>query len=192
MRLWFWTLLAPLLTGCLNLNLKQALPEISYYDLNVQKTPPMCAKPKNVALVGVLGADLINTKDILLKHANGRIERSVREKFADLPINMLKNMLILEAVRQCIMVSVPPSSAHVGLKLHVLWLGFVQDKGIYRAQIVLSADTGVQSFMALKSQEVALKFEGKELAIPTQAILALQQVSAQAIAQILAQVKASL
>ncbi|WP_104753395.1 hypothetical protein [Helicobacter salomonis] len=188
---WSW-ILVPLLSGCLNLNLKQTLPEISYYDLNTQEIPSVCANPKSLALIGVLGADLVNTKDILLKRANGQIERSVKEKFADLPANMLKNMLTLEAMRQCVILSVPPNSAHVSLKLNVLFLGIVEHEGAYSAQIVLSADMNNQSFMALESQKVSLTSKDKELDIPPEALQALQQISAQAIAKIITQVKANL
>ncbi|WP_120951767.1 hypothetical protein [Helicobacter sp. L8] len=192
MRAWLIALFVPLLSGCLNLNLKQTLPEISYYDLNTQSAPPVCAHPKSLALVGVLGADLINTKDILIKRSDGRIERASREKFADLPINMLKNMLVLEAMRQCLILSVPPSNAQDSLKLSLLSLGLVQEGRVYKAQIVLSVDTNTQSFMVLKSQPTALVPENKDIELPIGVIQALQQVSAQAIAQVINQVKTSL
>ncbi|MFC3847203.1 hypothetical protein ACFOPX_01455 [Helicobacter baculiformis] len=192
MRVWFYVLLMPLLSGCLNLNLKQTLPRISYYDLNTQSAPSVCANPKHLALVGVWGADLINTKDILLKRTDGQIERSVKEKFVDLPANMLKNMLVLEGMRQCVMVSMSSGNVRIGLKLNVLSLGLVEYKGVYYAQIILSVDTNAQSFMVFKSQEVALKVENKELEIPVTAIRALQHVSTQAIAQVITQLKVSL
>ncbi|CAM2920280.1 hypothetical protein [Helicobacter felis] len=195
MRVWIsGACLVPLLSGCLNLNLKQVLPEVSVYDLNTQ-TPPSnaCSSSKKVALVGVVVADLYNSKDMIFKRMDGKIERSVRQKFADLPSNLLKNMFILESMRQCMALGVP-SGARASVQLNVLSLGFVEGKDGTYAQIILRVvnSATANSFIVIKQQKVTLQTDAKTLDIPINAITALQNMASQALQEVALQIKTTL
>ncbi len=146
-----------------------------------------------MALVGVVVADLYNSKDMIFKRMDGKIERSVRQKFADLPSNLLKNMFILESMRQCMALGVP-SGARASVQLNVLSLGFVEGKDGTYAQIILRVvnSATANSFIVIKQQKVTLQTDAKTLDIPINAITALQNMASQALQEVALQIKTTL
>lgn len=185
-----------ILHGCLNLNLKQILPEIAIYDLNAQKIAPQtCKNSKNISLVGILSADLFNTKKVVLKNNQGQIHYEKRQQFVDLPKNMLKTMVILQAFKECVFVTLPPHSAlpQASLKINILSFGILDHNSQQQAEVVLGYDittsTGTQSYIVAKHENVTIRDSKREKTGSTDAMQALQRVSYEAVQGIVTQIK---
>ncbi|WP_104639825.1 ABC-type transport auxiliary lipoprotein family protein [Helicobacter bizzozeronii] len=194
-----YTGLALSLHGCLNLNLKQILPKITTYDLNAaQVAPQKCPQTKSISLVGILSADLLNTKEVVFKNAQGEIHYEKHQQFVDLPKNMLKTMVILQAFKECVFVSLPPHSAlpHATLKLNILSFGILDQGDHQQAEIVLGYDIstpqGTQTYLIAKHEKVSPQSAKGEGEKSEGVMRALQHVSQQAIQEVVAQIKKTL
>ncbi|BCD46444.1 hypothetical protein [Helicobacter suis] len=180
-----------LFSGCLNLNLKQMLPDVKDYDLNtIGFTTPTCSQVHDIGLVGIQSADLYDTKQIVFKNAQGQVYYAKHTKFIDLPKNMLKNMLLLQAAKHCLFVSRPPhiTTPYATIKLDILSLAILEQNGQYQAQLVLdyslNTPSGSQYRRITQSQTITAKESDEILEIK-----ALQHVSLKAITEILEQIK---
>ncbi|BDQ29741.1 ABC-type transport auxiliary lipoprotein family protein [Helicobacter ailurogastricus] len=174
-----------LFTGCLNLNLKQILPSVKDYDLNVGAIEAQtCKSTLSVGLLEVLSADLYNTKSIVKRTLGGEITYLKEQKFADAPTNMFKRMLFLQAPKHCISISPAPyANAPSTLQLNVLTLALLDDN---TAEVVLdyTLTTGAESQHKRIVQKQPIPKE-QDLS----QIQALQRVSLKAIDQLLAQIE---
>ncbi|WP_104741442.1 ABC-type transport auxiliary lipoprotein family protein [Helicobacter ailurogastricus] len=172
-----------LFTGCLNLNLKQILPSVKDYDLNVGAIEAQtCKSTLSVGLLEVLSADLYNTKSIVKRTLAGEITYLKEQKFADAPTNMFKRMLFLQAPKHCISISPAPyANAPSTLQLNVLTLALLDNT----AEVVLdyTLTTGAESQHKRIVQKQPIQKE-QDLS----QIQALQRVSLKAIDQLLAQI----
>ncbi|BCZ18115.1 ABC_trans_aux domain-containing protein [Helicobacter sp. NHP19-003] len=170
-------------TGCLNLNLKQILPAVKDYDLSVGVIEQQSCKDSfSVGLLEVLSADLYNTKSIVRRTAGGQITYSKGQKFADLPTKMFKNMLLLQAPKHCVAISLTPyAQTTTTLQLNVLTFALLDNK----AEIVL--DYTLSEGTKSKHGRIIQREQASEDELSQ--IQALQQVALKAISQLLEQIK---
>ncbi|AFI05992.1 hypothetical protein [Helicobacter cetorum] len=154
--------LAVVLGGCLNLNLRQVLPEIKIYDLNAssfESTP--CSKPlAEVGLVSILSVDLFNTKEVVFKAKDGQITYGKHQKWVDLPRNMLRTMFMQEAQKACLSVALPPYGMNAPpYAVRFTILSFTLLEGSHKAEFVLGYDISVKghshSGVIIKHEDVS-------------------------------------
>ncbi|WP_104761132.1 ABC-type transport auxiliary lipoprotein family protein [Helicobacter cetorum] len=155
--------LALILGGCLNLNLRQVLPEIKNYDLNASSfAKDSCAKQvAEVGLVSILSVDLFNTKEIVFKAKDGQITYGKHQKWVDLPRNMLKTMFMQEAQKACLSVALPPYGMKVppySVRFTILSFSILEeDNAKYKAEFALGYDISVKGY---SHSGVIIKHEG--------------------------------
>ncbi|BEG56701.1 ABC_trans_aux domain-containing protein [Helicobacter sp. NHP21005] len=172
-----------LFTGCLNLNLKQVLPVVKDYDLSVGAIEAQVCKDNfSVGLLEVLSADLYNTKSIVRRTAGGQIIYSKGQRFADLPTKMLKNMLLLQAPKHCVSVSLTPyAETSATLQLNILTFALLDNKAEIVLDYALNEGTKSKHGRIIQRQQT-----GQE---ELSQIQALQSVALKAISQLLEQIK---
>ncbi|PAF49488.1 hypothetical protein BKH41_02145 [Helicobacter sp. 12S02232-10] len=164
---------ALILGGCVSLKIKSESPKIEEYDLNGKfQTSIKCEKYKNLALIGVDSAPSYDTKNILKRFDDGKIEALEGKKWIDLPKNMFVNLLVQEASKHCVLVSLPPFGVYNPQKiLKVNILAFdVSGSEAPKARIALS----YEFFVSGKKIEGIL---ADQEAIKGNDIKALQEVS---------------
>ncbi|GMB91807.1 ABC-type transport auxiliary lipoprotein family protein [Helicobacter ailurogastricus] len=173
-----------LFTGCLNLNLKQILPSVKDYDLNVGAIETQtCKNTLSVGLLEVLSADLYNTKSIVKRTLGGEITYLKEQKFADAPTNMFKRMLFLQAPRHCISISPAPyANASSTLQLNVLTLALLDNTAEVVLDYTLTTGAESQHKRIVQKQPIPKEQDLSQ-------IQALQRVSLKAIDQLLAQIE---
>ncbi|WP_104747468.1 hypothetical protein [Helicobacter cetorum] len=194
------SVLALSLGGCLNLNLRQVLPEIKSYDLNASSfAEEKCTKQlAEVGLVSILSADLFNTKEIVFKAKDGQITHGKHQKWVDLPRNMLKTMFMQEAQKACLSVALPPYGMKVpiyAVRFTILSFSILEgDNSKYKAEFALGYDISVKghshsgviikheniSSLENKTMEVSKNKDSKQ-DFQESAIQSLQHVSEQAV-----------
>ncbi|CAK00420.1 ABC-type transport auxiliary lipoprotein family protein [Helicobacter acinonychis] len=203
------SVLALLLQGCLSINLKQVLPEIKTYDLNASSfEKSQCTKPlAEVWLVSILSADLFNTKEIVVKTQDGQITYKKRQKWIDLPRNMLKTMFMQEAEKACLSVALPPYGVGVptyAVRFTILSFSLLEEgNGAYKAEFALGYDISVkgksQSGIIIKHENIS-SLENKNAHaskdnnqnFQESAIQSLQHVSVQAVQEAISLIKKAL
>ncbi|BDQ27138.1 ABC-type transport auxiliary lipoprotein family protein [Helicobacter heilmannii] len=172
-----------LFTGCLNLNLKQNLPDFKDYDLSVGAIEQQSCKDNfSVGLLEVLAADLYNTKSIVRRSSGGQITYAKGQRFADLPTKMLKNLLLLQAPKHCVAVSLTPyAETTTTLQINILTFALLDNKAEIVLDYTLSKGTKGKHGRIIQRQQA-----GQEEASQIQA---LQSVVLKAIGQLLEQIK---
>ncbi|WP_285602122.1 hypothetical protein [Helicobacter sp. NHP22-001] len=170
-------------TGCLNLNLKQVLPAIKDYDLNVGAVAAQtCKDAFSVGLLEVLGADLYNTKSIVKRTATGEITHMKGLKFADVPANMFKRMLLLQAPKHCVAISLAPyANALATLQINILTLALLDNTAEVVLDYTLVKGAESQHGRIIQREQVQEQRLSQ--------IQGLQRVSLKAITQLLERIK---
>ncbi len=141
---------------------------------------------------------MFNTKEVVFKNTQGEIHYEKHQQFVDLPKNMLKTMVILQAFKECVFVSLPPHSAlpHATLKLNILSFGILDQGDHKQAEIVLGYDIstpqGTQTYLVAKHEKISQQPTKGGVEKSEGVISALQHVSQQAIQEVVMQIKKTL
>ncbi|PAF52257.1 hypothetical protein [Helicobacter sp. 13S00477-4] len=169
------------LSGCVSLKIKSDIPSLDMYDLNTQFENTQCAKVDEVGLLGISSVEIYDTKSILEKSLDGKIQYLEGKVWVDFPKNMLKVLFVLEAQKECIGVSFPPFGAYVPkktLRLSILSFGIIKADEP-KAELVISYE-----FDSAKKGLIKGVLMNKE-SFKENAIKALQDVSKKTIKDLL-------
>lgn len=127
----FYFVLALIFSGCFNL--KTPLPEVSYYDLDIEPTiKPGCQSSFYVGIAEIRALAIYETTDVLFKENDGKIIKVPKMAWIDSPKNLFKKFLIKQFNAHCIQTSLPPFGGVKNdflLKIELLNFEVLQDKG---------------------------------------------------------------
>lgn len=126
----FYFILALFFSGCFNL--KTPLPEVSYYDLDIDpKIKSGCQSSFYVGIAEVRALAVYETMDIIFKENDGKIVKVPKMAWIDSPKNLFKKFLIKQFNAHCIKTSLPPFGGVKNdylLKIELLNFEVMQDK----------------------------------------------------------------
>ncbi len=131
-----------LLSGCLNVNIKSALPNQTYYNLdNIKLSSTKCNNKKNASDFGLNISVLspFDGKDILLYGDNQEIKILENYKWIDLPKNMIRNAFVKVGINNCMQITQnPPISQRINtIKISVNEMYLKSNKNEHEAYIYL-------------------------------------------------------
>lgn len=157
----FYFALVLMFSGCFNL--KTPLPEVSYYDLDVEpENKTGCQSSFYVGIAEIRSLALYETTEIVFKQSNGKIARVPKMAWVDSPKNLFKKFLIKQFDANCIKASLPPFGGVKNdylLKIELLNFEVLQDEaGDEFAQVgVFYEVLDLKDFKVLKSGVITEK-----------------------------------
>lgn len=155
------SMIALLLSGCFSL--KTELPQITYYDLDYQKSKEVKCKPSySIGLAEIQSSFVYDSQSILFRKENNEILPIAGIAWIDLPKNLIKKALIKSLDSQCVGISVAPFGGVRNdylLKVRIMNFEVIQQGKNETAQIAMFYEiSSLKDFKILKSGVI----EGKE------------------------------
>lgn len=150
-----------LFSGCFSL--KTSLPQINYYDLDVdtKKMALNCKSSSRIGIAEIQTSSIYEKKEILLKKENGQISSIDGVAWIDSPKNLLKKILIKQFDANCLKTSLPPFGGVKNdflLKIELLNFEVVQKQGKEFVQIALFYElSSLKNFQILDSGVISQK-----------------------------------
>ncbi len=126
------TLLALVLSGCVDVRIKSMIPKKTYYSLDISDVENgVCPNFQTIGLGDFSSLSLFNSTNIIKKQGSGQIDFLENTLWIDSPKEMLRVILIKNALKECISLeSGSLQRVKKFLSIKVLFLGFLDDKAL--------------------------------------------------------------
>lgn len=173
-------ILAGFISGCVDVKIKSEIPKKTYYDLDTSElSSKVCHHFGNIGLGGISSVSSFETPNVIRKQSNGQTSVVENTLWVDNPKEMLKNILIKNALNECINLDAN-SMQHMDkiVFVKILFLGFLDDRSVVELSYRVSdSKLNTLKMGIIKKDEVAKN------------ISALQELSKQAVLDIIANLK---
>ena len=115
-----------LLFGCVDVKIKSEIPKKTYYDLDIGELEDQsCVTSKSIGLLGINSLSFFDNKNIIKKDSDGKTTLIENILWVDNPKEMLKNILLKNALRKCIeLENGTLKKQEKFLALNLIFLGF--------------------------------------------------------------------
>ncbi|STP13254.1 outer membrane protein [Helicobacter mustelae] len=128
--IFFSTILAMTLTGCLDIKIRSEIPKKTYYDLDTNILQEhQCKTFDLIWFGGVTSTSYLDQTSILHKKSNGEVSTIANTLWMDNPKEMFKTILVKNGSQKCLSfenLSVEKPNQYLSIQL--LFLGFVDEK----------------------------------------------------------------
>lgn len=168
-----------MLSGCIDVKIKSEIPKKIYYDLDTQElSTRVCSQFHTVVLGGVTSVSSFDVPKVIKKQSNGEIEPMGNLLWVDNPKEMIRNILIKNALSQCVNLDSGIEKTDLILSIKVLFLGFLDNQAVVEL-----------AYRVSDSRMNTLKMGVIKKDKPSQEIAALQTLSQEAVSEIISLLK---